>query len=220
MPHWYDDVAAALAGHGLIARGAFHPEPADGAPAWAGTLLLTGNVGPAMWRAFAADMPADPDPLDVWCGAVLADLARRFDATSLLPSEGPPYLPFQRWAMRAADVSRSPLGILIHPDYGLWHGYRGALAFADRLELPPRAARPSPCATCSDRPCLSACPVAAFAEDRYDVPACAAHLRSDAGTECMTLGCRARHACPVGRDHAYEPAQAAFHMRAFLAARG
>ena len=24
----------------------------------------------------------------------------------------------------------SPLGLLIHPDYGLWHGYRGALLFA------------------------------------------------------------------------------------------
>jgi len=219
-PQWYEDVAAALAEYGLLARGAFHPEPLDGAPSGAGTVVLAGNVGPAMWQIFAHDAPADQNPLDTWCAAVLLDIARRFDAAALLPSDGPPYLPFQRWAMRAEDVSRSPLGILIHPDYGLWHAYRGALAFAERLALPPRTERSSPCEGCAGRPCLSACPVSAFAEDRYDVAACAAHLRSEAGGDCMALGCRARRACPVGRDHTYEPAQAAFHMRAFLAARG
>ena len=33
-------------------------------------------------------------------------------------------------------MSVSPLGILIHPDWGLWHSYRGALAFRERLDLP------------------------------------------------------------------------------------
>ena len=44
--------------------------------------------------------------------------------------------------MRAEAVAPSPLGILIHPDYGLWHAYRGALAFAERLAL-PRARGPA-----------------------------------------------------------------------------
>ncbi len=35
----------------------------------------------------------------------------------------------------------------------------------------------------------------------------------------MDLGCRARRACPVGREYFYDPEQAAFHMRAFLDAR-
>ena len=100
---------------------------------------------------------------------MLDDVARRFDATALYPSDGPPYLPFQRWAMKAEPVRSSPLGILIHPDYGLWHGYRGALAFAGALPLPPRDERASPCDDCADRPCLSTCPVAAFGEAGYDV---------------------------------------------------
>lgn len=219
MPRWYDDIAAALAGHGLIARGAFHPGPDDGAPAGTGTLLLAGNAGAGMWAAFAATGPVGEDPLDTWSCRVLEEIARRVGATALLPSDGPPYLPFQRWAARADAVFASPLGILIHPDYGMWHGYRGALAFGDRRELPPRDARPSPCETCSVRSCLSACPVAAFGGGGYDVPACATHLQRDAGADCMALACRARRACPVGRDYLYEPAQAAFHMRAFLAAR-
>lgn len=219
MPDWYDDLTTALAEHGLLARGAFHPVAGDGAPEGTGTILLAGNAGPGMWDVFAAAMPNDPHAMDVWSREVLGDIARRFDAAALFPFGGPPHLPFQRWAMKAEPLASSPLGILIHPDYGLWHGYRGALAFAERRELPPAETRPSPCESCADRPCLSTCPAGAFSEGGYDVPACAAHLRSDAGADCMALGCRARRACPAGRGYVYEPAQAAFHMTAFLAAR-
>jgi hypothetical protein len=219
MPKWYDDLTAALATHGLLPRGAFHAGPEDGAPQGARTVLMVGNAGLGMWRAFAPARGEDDHALDEWSLMVLDDIARRFDATALYPSDGPPYLPFQRWALKAEPVWSSPLGILIHADYGLWHGYRGALAFAEALPLPPRDGRASPCDSCTSQPCLSTCPVAAFGEGGYDVPACAAHLRTDAGTDCMMQGCRARRACPVGRDYIYEPAQAEFHMAAFLRAR-
>ena len=29
--------------------------------------------------------------------------------------------------MRAEGLKPSPLGVLVHPDFGLWHGYRGAI---------------------------------------------------------------------------------------------
>ena len=219
MPEWYDDLTAALDAHGLLPRGAFHPGPDDGAPAGAGTILLVGNAGPGMWRAFASARREGVQALDEWSAMVLDDIARAAGATALYPSDGPPYRPFQRWAMKAEPVRSSPLGILIHPDYGLWHGYRGALVFGGTLPLPPRDGRASPCETCADRPCLTTCPVAAFGEGGYDVPACTGHLRAPAGTDCMAQGCRARRACPVGRDYIYEPAQAEFHMAAFLGVR-
>lgn len=133
-------VAAALAPHGLMLRGGFHPEPADGLDG--ATLLLIGNAGPALWRAFEAYAYADdaPHPLDRWTRARLDAVA--FGASALYPFEGPPYHPFQRWAMRAEPVHPSPLGMLIHPAYGLWHAYRGALLFPERLSLPPPNVRP------------------------------------------------------------------------------
>lgn len=219
MSSWYEELSARLAVHGLLPRGAFHPDPDDGVPGDVGTLALVGNAGPAMWRAFSAAMPAGADPLDRWSRSVLSEVADRTGATALFPFGGPPWLPFQRWAMRAEPVAPSPLGILIHPDYGLWHGYRGALAFPARLDLPPRDERPVPCADCAERPCLSACPVHAFSGESYDVDACAGWLRSERGTDCLTLSCAARRACPAGRDHIHGPEQAGFHMRAFLGAR-
>jgi len=217
------EIAEALAPYGLMVRGGFHPTPADAVPGDPATLVMVGNAGPAMWRALAAAQAGADDgsanPLDDWVHAILTGVATQFDAIPLFPFGGPPFLPFQRWAQRAEPVHPSPLGVLIHPDHGLWHAYRGALAFEQKLDLPARAAQPRPCDTCADKPCLSACPVDAFGGAGYDVPTCVAHISKTAGADCMELGCRARRACPVGRDHVYAPEQAAFHMAAFLRAQ-
>ena len=211
---------------GLALRGGFHPAVderlpplADGRPAR--TLLLLGMVGRAGWETFTRSPEArlDRDPLDSWTRRVVSELAGGIGALPLFPFEGPPYWPFQRWAMRAEPVAVSPLGILIHPEYGLWHAYRAALLLGERLDLPRPAPQPRPCESCAGRPCLTACPVGAFTGTEYRVEACAGHIASPAGALCMEEGCRARDACPIGRAYRYPPAQIRFHMQAFLRAR-
>ena len=223
----YADLEAALAPLGLIACGGFHPAQGDGVPPMpdgraAASLVLVGNAGAGLWR-HCADAPefADggADPLDRWTRRVLEGLAAELGAMALFPFGGPPYLPFVPWAKRSGPVAESPLGILIHPDYGLWHAYRGALAFPEAIALPPRDTRPRPCDRCAEKPCLTACPVHAFTGASYDVAACVKHISTEAGADCMALGCRARRACPVGRDFPYAPPQARFHMDAFRRAR-
>lgn len=219
-------VAAALTAVGLTPRGAFHPVADDGAPPLAdgraaATLVLAGNTGPAMWRRFTAERRAadDPDALDGWTRRVLTPLAEALGGHPLFPSDGPPYLPFQRWARRAEPVHPSPIGPLIHPEFGLWHAYRGAVVFAEAFDLPPRDRRPSPCESCTDKPCLTTCPVGAMTTEGYNVPVCASHLDAEDSGDCMAQSCAARRACPVGRDFMYDAAQSRFHMAAFLRAR-
>lgn len=219
MADLFSRLSQTLEGYGLLSRGGFHPRPRDGVPGDTGTLVLVGNAGLDLWRVFQDQRRDEPHPLNAWSRRVLTDVARRFDARTLFPFGGPPYHPFQRWARRAEAVFPSPIGPLIHPEYGLWHAYRGALAFTDKIALPPRRRRANPCRTCLDRPCLTACPVDAFGGDDYDVPACAAHLSSSAGGDCLGRGCLARRACPVGTEYTSQPAQARFHMESFLAAR-
>jgi ferredoxin len=217
-----DSIRSRIAAHGLAFRGAFHPDGADLAPAGTGTILLVGFTGGDQWPVFAASAEAGdglPDPLDRWSRRVATEIAASVGAEPLFPFGGPPFLPFQRWAQKAEPVHPSPLGILIHPDWGLWHAYRGALAFAERLKLPPPKIRPRPCDSCADKPCLTACPVGAFTNPGYDVPACVAHISTEAGRDCMEIGCRARLACPVGAAHRYRLGQARFHSTAFLAAQ-
>jgi hypothetical protein len=218
-----DNLGAALKPHGLRLSGGFAPGPQDDVPPLddarpARTLYLVGHAGPAMWAAFSRSAPADDHPLDRWSRQVLDDVAGRFGGLALLPGDGPPWLPFQRWAQAGDAVYPSPIGLLIHPEYGLWHGYRGALAFAESLPLPIRDPRPSPCESCAQRPCLSTCPAGAFGPEGYDVPACTGHLALPAGADCLQTGCRARRACPVGRDYHYPADQAALHMAAFFRA--
>jgi hypothetical protein len=222
-----DRIERDVQAQGLLVFGGFWPDAADRVPPLsdgraAATLLMVGNAGPAAWEVFrAAPEAADGarHPMDRWCKRVLGRLAEAFGAAAVFPSDGPPYPPFVAWAKRSAPVRESPLGMLIHPHYGLWHAYRGALALPERLPLPAREAEACPCDSCDDKPCMTACPVSAFGSRGYDVAACVAHIETPEGADCMALGCRARRACPIGRSFVYDPPQAAFHMTAFAAAR-
>ncbi|HXV24515.1 MAG TPA: hypothetical protein VED46_09680 [Alphaproteobacteria bacterium] len=223
-----DDIVQAIQATGLMARGGFHPSAEDRLPplpsgAEGRTLLLLGMAGRGAWDAFARSPERAGDarthPLDAWTRRAVSELAERLGALPLYAFEGPPYWPFQRWGMRAEPVAVSPLGILIHPEFGLWHAYRAALLLGERLELPAWEPRASPCESCAGRPCLSACPVGAFTGSSYRVEDCAAHLRAPAGAMCMEEGCRARDACPVGRTYRYPAEQIRFHMKAFRRAR-
>lgn len=164
------------------------------------------------WRKEQRDDLADP--LDVWSKSIITPIAEQFGGKAVFPSDRP-FLPFQQWAMQATGMRPSPLGILIHPVYGPWHAFRGAIIFdAETLIQEPQKLSHS-CDLCIAKPCLSACPVNAFADDGYDVSGCRKHLTSGEGEECMEGGCLARRACPVGRQYAYDAAQMQFHMRAF-----
>jgi hypothetical protein len=217
-------VEVEIARSGLVSRGALRLAEGErtGGLEDLATIVLVGIRGGEGWSAFedaAEHRDGLPDPLDRCSRRIIDGVARACGARSLYPFDGPPYWPFQRWAMRAEAVHVSPLGMLIHPEYGLWHSYRGALGFVEAFRIPPLERRASPCEACATRPCLTACPVDAFTSRGYDTDACTGYLRSDAGRACMGEGCVARRACPVGAEYAQGRSQAAFHMRAFLDAR-
>lgn len=221
----FDCLKKRVQARGLMMRGGFHPAAEDGVPPLADgsaprTLVMLGGAGGSFWPAFRSSPEAEQPaiPLDAWTRRVADELGEELGATALYPFGGPPYLPFQRWARRAEPVHDSPLGLLIHPEYGLWHAYRAALAFRQHIPLPERRAEASPCESCADKPCLAACPVNAFRGEGYDVPRCVGHISGAEGQLCLDAACLARRACPVGRDYAYGPDQARFHMSAFLRA--
>lgn len=207
---------------GLIMRGGFHPHTQDQVPAMtdsssAATVILAGNAGPQMWTAFQHARSSSPIPpdLDTWTEQGLTAAAHALGAEVLFPFGGPPFWPFQRWAQRAEAVFPSPIGPLIHGQYGLWHAYRGAFLFSRKLSLPSKPPATSPCDSCQDRPCLGRCPVNALSSEGYKVSVCRTHLLEQIGNACISGGCLARHACPVGHEFKYGAEQASFHMRAF-----
>ncbi|MEL6839105.1 MAG: ferredoxin [Pseudomonadota bacterium] len=182
-------------------------------PDGADHIILIGPDEPAFWPIFT-DSPEYRDgaanPLDRWSQRVLTRTAAEFEAEPLFPFGGPPYAPFFTWAVNTGRFWASPIGFLVHDEVGLFVSFRGALRMPGAA---PITTAQKPCDTCA-QPCASACPVGAF-DGGYDVAACKAHVMSDAGSDCRNGGCLARRACPVGQGNRL-PAQAAFHMEAFL----
>jgi epoxyqueuosine reductase QueG len=211
-------VLTAIRRGGFTALGWFAPGPDDRAPEGTRFMILIGNAGPDMFRRFARERNPEFDSIDKWTRDAVTALAGDLSARAVFPFDAPA-LPFLTWARRGGAGHVSPLGLNIHPTFGLWHAYRAALLFPVAFDLPTPSAGRSPCETCASRPCLSACPVSAFSTAGYDMALCAAHLETEDGGRCMDGGCLARHACPVGQGFAYAPAQARFFMRAFRESR-
>lgn len=230
MPVVLAEIADALAVHGLVPRGGFAFEPGETAPEGpsgeaACAVLLVGNAGAAYWHSFKTWRTRQPvdiaNPLDTWSREVLGAVAESFGARAASPSDRP-YLPFQRWAMRAEGLKPSPLGILMHPEYGLWHAYRGALLFgngavAEELDSARHSAH-TPihlCDLCHEKPCLNACPVGAYSPRGFAYQDCLSHVRGPAGAACRQSGCLDRNACPNGSAYRYPAVVQAFHMEAY-----
>jgi ferredoxin len=219
-----NEIAAALSANGLILRGCVTFAEGEEAPfglsgASAKSALLVGQAGAAPWPHFLRwrerQAQAVANPLDTWSREVIGAVAEKFGARAVSPSDKP-YLPFQQWAMRAEGLKPSPLGILMHPTYGLWHAYRGALLFEDAITVEASQASIHLCDTCVEKPCMKSCPVDAYSRDGFAYQACLAHVRGADGSPCRTGGCLDRNACPYGTAYRYPADVQAFHMAAFI----
>lgn len=203
-----------LAADHLDVLGGFHCTADEaGVPAGTRTILLLGPREPGFW-AHVQGQPewGGADAIDRWSRRVIDGIACDLGAKALFPFGGPPYHPFQSWAVRTGRAWQSPVRLLVHVEQGLLVSFRGALALRAHVDLP--AATASPCSGCA-APCLSACPVGALGQEGYDVPACHDFLNQAEGAACMTGGCLVRSTCPVSQCYARMPEQSAYHMRQF-----
>lgn len=221
-----DTLPTELARLGLLSRGGFEPASADALPALPGGrpaawVALVGVAGSALWPHFESSVEyrdGMPDPLDRWTRRIGSGLAARLGGLALFPFDGPPYWPFPRWAERAEGLRVSPIGLRVHPDYGLWHSYRLALALPYRPQRSATAAASTDlCAQCPGQPCLRACPVDAFQAGGFALDRCVQALQSDPPPPCRSHGCSARHACPIGAGWQPRAEHARFLMDAFVA---
>jgi len=217
-------IAQGLARQGLILRGGFCFAPDETAPpgpsgSAARSVLLAGQAGDGPWPHFLRWRQSQPqdiaNPLDTWSRRVIGAVAQEFGARAVSPSDRP-YLPFQQWAMRAEGLKPSPLGILMHPEYGLWHAYRGALLFDVEISIHAPEAVIHLCDLCVGKPCVKSCPVGAYSGAGFAYQSCLDHVRGPPGEACRSGGCLDRNACPYGTAYRYPADEQAFHMAAFI----
>lgn len=220
-------IEKALGRSGLRTRGGFNFAADEKAPAGphgraARSLILAGHGGGSFWPVFKRWLDTcdrvPKNPLDTWSRHVIGTVAKQYGARAVYPSDFP-YAPFQQWAMRGEGLKASPLGILMHPEYGLWHAYRGALLLGHEIPFDRAENVIHPCDRCDGKPCLNSCPANAFTETGYAVERCRSHLATDDGGDCRSGGCIARNACPFASRYRYSTRQQAFHLAAFMGER-
>ncbi len=119
--------------------------------------------------------------------------------------------------MRAEGLKPSPLGILVHPEYGLWHAYRGALLFDAEISIQAPQEVIHLCDLCPGKPCLKSCPVDAYSQDGFRLSglsrSCARPFRRALPHAAAALTATL---CPYGTAYRYPADEQAFHMAAFM----
>lgn len=210
-----------LAQNGLYPFGmvALEPDEIAGEDASHGLLIANHadeNGEHKMWQVFSASnefSDGGPDPLDRWTKRIVGNIAKKAGLAVRYPF-GEPHYPFQAWAMRSRSLKPSPLGILIDLEYGLWFAFRALLLLPEKPEDLPQLMPTGlhPCDHCTEKPCLSACPVNAVSTGSFDVVTCRSGLKNGDPGDCYDKGCGARNACPISTP--YPPDQLRFHMAA------
>lgn len=118
----------------------------------------------------------------------------------------------QRLGALAGWHHSSPFWVGVDAEWGSWFAYRAVVLADTNLALTPRREFPSPCDTCTDKPCIEACPAGALASERtgaWRLQTCL-DFRKQPASPCQDR-CLARNACPVGAEHRYTQEQVAYH---------
>ena len=184
-------------------------------------LMLLGNAGTRLWPALTTFGMKTADPVDYFSLEVTRNFINNF-------LDGPPTLilypqaynvPLQQLGELAGWHHPSPLGIGINQTYGLWFAYRTTFLISAPLPLTEKQNTPSPCDSCREKPCLSACPARAVGDiGGFNIPACFA-FRVQKNSVCQDR-CLARMACPIAPEHRYPLEQIKYHyLHALTTAR-
>jgi ferredoxin len=173
------------------------------------SLVLIGNCSEGMWPVLSSSeeyLSGESDPLDRWSLRLGEQFARQYNGRAIYPFTGPPFQPFLSWAQANGDSFQSSLGLHIHRQHGLWHGYRFGLILdlneptKSKLTTNPLTeygptkghfsqSKPidHPCISCI-QPCMQACPVGAFSSNGYDVVTCRTYIQQNPQTSCAPHG--------------------------------
>jgi hypothetical protein len=171
------------------------------------TLCLVGNGGRALWEKLPRPVRAEDHPIDRYTLHHLAELG---DSTmQIIYPDSKWLIPLQKLG-RILNVARpSLLGLDINETFGPWFAYRAVFLTSQRIPETAHAEFTSPCESCADKPCLSACPSGAVGQP-FDVKKCG-DFRFSRNSPCADR-CLARMRCPAEAEHRYSLEQIQYHM--------
>lgn len=185
------------------------------------TEVAVGSAGQPFWDHVSQSQEwreGHSDPVNAYTARTISPLLRADGSEEVIfvfDDDAPNFV--ELWPQTFSRLAQSDLGLMIHPDYGLWLAARAHIILHQATPGIDSGESFDPCNTCADKPCLSACPIEAFpAPQTFDYRACAAHLMSKPA--CFSGGCDARAACPYGQSWQLPKDQAEYHQNRFRTA--
>ncbi len=171
------------------------------------SLVLIGNAGSALWHAMEQHGCQGADPIDDFSARVATAYAAEYlESKAILLYPSSYLISLTELGKRARWSFVSPIGLGIHPKFGLWFAYRAVLLVEVRLHPTAVPEWHSPCDTCVDKPCQTSCPPGAVTEPgSFGLETCSL-FRLRENSPCARK-CLARLSCPVGAEYRYATEQ-------------
>lgn len=179
-------------------------------------LILIGHAGKDFWNAMQASGPAEEDPVDTFTRRQVTKILtsamqdRRYEL--LYPGAVP--LDLQALGTLAGWHHASPFWVGINARHGSWFAYRALVLADSEFPVSTPLSEPSPCDSCTDTPCIRACPANAMEAGQFHIQRCI-EWRRQPESPCR-YQCLARNACPVGQDSRYDTEQMRHHYTASI----
>jgi len=176
------------------------------------SLVLLGNGGSLFWEkmqnsGFQSDNPFDDFSISL-LERTISEYWNLENYKILYPDNQ--LIPLMKIGELAGWHHPSPMGIGIHPTYGLWFAYRIAFVTTADLVKQREDSKEHHCMNCSSKPCIDACPAKALIEDGpMDTQKCISYCVTE-GTLCNSK-CLSRVSCLIASDKRYTDEQLHYH---------
>ncbi len=175
-------------------------------------ILLIGNTGTQLWKQVASiiEQSNEQNPIDnyskKWTKKILSNCLQSSDFEFVFPSKNS--IGLQQLGKIAGWHFDSPIKVGVNSTWGSWFAYR-AVVLAKSNFPQQKLNSSSPCKTCIEKPCISACPVNAVFADQFILKDCLS-FRVEKSSPCNNK-CLSRLACPIAIDHQYPIEQIQYH---------
>jgi len=217
MSAWLSSVCNTLAKKGFNLAGVTAGEPYQEYLTNCQSAIVFANGGTQFWECFVEDIRANPEHFTEHQHPVDDFVLRCIESVDSVPNhtrrwitcseDSDVFLDFRVLAERVGLGHQSPVGLLIHPEYGLWVSMRMVLLTTEHLSHTVLSTV-SPCTGCETKPCINACPAGAVSISGWSVQKCASFHRES--TVCEGV-CYSRMRCPVGSQYRHSKLQHLYH---------
>lgn len=175
-------------------------------------VFLVGHAGKNLWRKVKNHIGKTRNPIDEHsANSVEQFLSKRTDVKKyklIFPSNKPVGL--QQLGIQAGWHYASPFRVGINKEWGSWFAYRAVALMRSEFKT-RKFESESPCISCTDQVCISACPVDALTKGDLSLETCMSYRMGDQSS-CADR-CLSRMACPIAEEHQYSLEQIQYHYQ-------